>query len=378
MIGCLLIDNTDAAKERFRHAGLFSDELPEFPAGYQQGNNLWVYLQTGSYYTRHLLLHEGTHAFMERFLGGYGPPWYAEGMAELIAVHRWSDGQLELNATIRDRKEVPHWGRAKLIRQDVAAGKSRSLDEVFSLGHSAFRDVHSYAWAWAACEFLSQHPQTQQVFQEQANQVLQENFNRILKQQLADVWPELQEQWNWMLQEIDYGYDVANAAPVPAIPTNDEPQAFQLSAERGWQTTELQLVAGTTYRFVATGEYQIKQDAERWPCQPGGVTIEYYRDHPLGMVLGAVRTEQGLATPFVIGEAATITVEATGTLYLRVNDSPSAWHDNLGHCPGYRGQIVTTATDRSSFSQNSLFDHFFSDVRLISKRNGQAATDFGG
>ena len=83
--------------ERFEKAGLIPDEHPEFLAGYQRGPNIWLYLQPSDYYTRHLLLHEGTHAVMQWFLNGYGASWFSVGMAELVGVHRWQDESIQLN-----------------------------------------------------------------------------------------------------------------------------------------------------------------------------------------------------------------------------------------------------------------------------------------
>ena len=77
-------------EERFRKAGLMPRDLPKFLAGFNRGHEIWVKNQPGDYYTRHLLLHEGTHAFMQWMLGGSGPPWYSEGMAEMIALHQYT------------------------------------------------------------------------------------------------------------------------------------------------------------------------------------------------------------------------------------------------------------------------------------------------
>ena len=116
LTACVIRDPNN--KQRFVEAGLFPEDLPPFPAGFQQASRIWVYLQDGDYYTRHLLIHEGTHAFMEKFLGGYGAPWYAEGIAELLGVHRWQEGRLTINHQITNREEVPFWGRVKLVRKD--------------------------------------------------------------------------------------------------------------------------------------------------------------------------------------------------------------------------------------------------------------------
>ena len=69
---------------------------PPFEHGYARPNEIWLYDKPSDYYRRHLVLHEGTHAIMHALLGGAGPPWYMEGIAELLGTHRWDGKQLEL------------------------------------------------------------------------------------------------------------------------------------------------------------------------------------------------------------------------------------------------------------------------------------------
>ena len=95
----------------------------------------------------------------------------------------------------------------------------------------------------------------------------------------------------------------------------------------------MRVEAGKSYRVTASGTYDIANDGEPWPCEPGGVTIDYNDGHPLGTLLGAIDgTKKGvtLANSFEIGLGITITPTAAGTLYLRVNDSPAKLNDNRG------------------------------------------------
>jgi hypothetical protein len=90
----------------------------------------------------------------------------------------------------------------------------------------------------------------------------------------------------------------------------------------------------------ASGRYQIAAEktaeGERvWPCEPGGVTIEYHDGRPLGMLLGAIVPEgagagEAFAQPLAIGLDCAITPKTNGTLYLRVNDSAARLDDNRG------------------------------------------------
>ena len=135
-------------KDAFRRAGLLPESLPPFLHGYQREAEMWVYEQPSDYYRRHLLLHEGTHAFMKWALGGAGPPWYMEGMAELLATHRWQDGNLVLGTFPQHRDETPYLGRIKIIREEMAAGRGKTLEEIMRYDDRAHLNVEPYAWCW--------------------------------------------------------------------------------------------------------------------------------------------------------------------------------------------------------------------------------------
>src|SRR5262249_1903118 len=124
-------------KDRFIGAGLYPENLPEFPNGYNLGSQVWVYDQKSDYYRRHLLLHEGTHAFMLRWLGGAGPPWYMEGMAELLGTHRWEGGQLTLGIMPASKEEVPYWGRVKIVKDGAAARSGTSTLDIIKYANQS-------------------------------------------------------------------------------------------------------------------------------------------------------------------------------------------------------------------------------------------------
>lgn len=339
----------EADKPRFRELGILTDDLPPFPAGYQQGTRFWVYLQEGDYYTRHLLIHEGTHAFMEKFLGGYGAPWYAEGMAELLGVHQWEDGKLTINYDIKDRDEVPYWGRVKLVRQERDAGNRKTLDDVLAIDGFAFREVRTYGWAWAACEFFDSHPEFQDAFRKLPSVASRSanEFNHQFRQLLSDKWPEAGRQWHWMVDEIEYGYDVAqsNLVDVTERTTTANETAFKLAVDRGWQSTGIQVQAGQALQISATGRFQIKHDGESWPCTANGASIEYYRGRPVGRLIAAVGQPGQTLTLKSMDVGSDGVLEfagsgALGTLYLRINESPAAWNDN-------QGQLTIKVTPRT-------------------------------
>ena len=81
--GCLMSD-----RAKFADNGLLPEDLPQFRHGYSVGHSFWLDDQSTPYYRRHLFLHEGTHAFVNTHLGADAPPWYSEGLAELLAWPR--------------------------------------------------------------------------------------------------------------------------------------------------------------------------------------------------------------------------------------------------------------------------------------------------
>lgn len=322
-------------KAKFENANLFPADLPEFPAGFNAGHHMWVYLQPGNYYTRHLLLHEGTHAFMQWHLGGSGQPWYSEGMAEMLGVHRWNDSELKLNYRLKSKEEAEYWGRVKIINEDVAADNALTLEQVLQIENVAFRNVRSYAWAWAACKFFSQHPLSKSQFdnlRDHANDV-SGNFNRQFFRAVKNDWSRLQNDWELFITEMDYGIQVEQLSIFDAG-AGEDGSSFSIDATRGWQKTKFQVEQGKTYRIQAKGRYQIANDGEPWACEPGGITIEYYRGQPLGMLMAGSVAEKdgvrGLIQQQPIGLEGEFTAEHDGILCFRVNESPANLDDNSG------------------------------------------------
>jgi hypothetical protein len=353
MTGFLMKD-----KARFVRAGLLPDDLPPFEHGYSRGDTLWLYEQPSEYYRRHLLLHEGTHGFMNTVLGSCGPPWYMEGMAEYLGTHRWHDGRLTLGYMPKKREEVPEWGRVRIIQDAVAAGRPLDLKTVLEFPPTAHHETGPYAWCWAAVSLLDRHPRYRDRFREVFRFVQQPDFNTRFYELFKADWPALCEEWQVMVANLEYGYDVARSAIDfrPAKPQAGEgqgvretdratdspssstaPATVTVAADRGWQNTGLRLEAGVTYRLTATGRYQVAKTPKIWWCEPGGVSIRYYQGRPLGMLLAAIRPDEprpdgssALLYPTAVGLGATLKPAASGTLFLKINDSPGELADNEG------------------------------------------------
>jgi hypothetical protein len=340
--------------DRFRRAGLFPASLPDFPAGYQVGDRIWMYLQPGSYYTRHLTLHEGTHAFMEKFLGGMGAPWFSEGMAERLALNRWQPDELpdpsalEINFRVTDRDQTPYWGRVKAIQEDYRRGRGLTLRDVTLLPNPSFRDVKYYGWAWAACEFLARHPDTEgdfsRLFAKSAQSPAQ--FTAYVGNWLSANERVLEQDWNLFIREMDYGVPVERTCllTIPANSENEGEFRLQLKPDHGWQVTPLAIPRGAEVRisspsFFHVGSSIVQGQVRLWTTTTNGITLEYYRELPIGMLLaGTVDLSEatpsarlaGLANPIPVGSKGVFTAQFPGQLALRINESPAALADNEG------------------------------------------------
>lgn len=344
-----------ADKTRFKNAGLIPDSLPPFPAGLNRGHEMWVFHQRDSYYTRHLLIHEGTHAFMQWFGGGVGAPWYSEGMAELLAVHAWQDKTLSMNFRLTDRSQSPGWGRPKILKEDYANGKFMTIDEVMQFPNNAFREVRSYAWSWAACEFFSTHPLTRDRFnamQKSVDKPIVE-FNEMFYKSIRSDLGTLTVDWHLFIAEMDYGYRVGDGvlSELAPVPGESAGSSFQLRTDRSWQrAVEVSVKTGDKIRISAKGRFKVGESLvggqmTPWPCESNGITLDYYRSRPLGelhaMFLPVLtgnesQTDQhsiiseAIVSVQPIGLDKVITASNDGVLCLRINESPAKLDDNKG------------------------------------------------
>ena len=322
-------------RAKFAALNLMPAERPDFLSGFARDWEFWLAEQPSDYYRRHLMLHEGTHAFMQTQLGGAGPGWYMEGIAELLGTHEWRDGKLRLGVMPPHRDDVPMWGRIKLIRDASSADQAWSIQRVLAVDNSRVLPTDEYAWTWALAALLDGHPQFQERFRMLRGRVTDPRFTDEFRRQYAEDARDLAAEWQAFVAELDYGYDLPTMALVhaEAAPVESASRRSTIEANRGWQSAGWILRGGVTYRVNASGRYQIVRDGETWPCEPGGVTIEYHDGMPVGALVGVLRPTSGAATfahPMLIGLEATITPASNAELYLRVNDSPARLRGNAG------------------------------------------------
>jgi hypothetical protein len=221
-----------------------------------------------------------------------------------------------------------------LIEDALAADRALLLPAVLEIDNRKQLDNEAYAWCWALAKFLDSHPRYRGRFRKLRDHVTAPDFNEKFRQVYRGDWGNMQAGWQAYVKALDYGYDFERmaidfrqGAPVKA------PVTVTIVADRSWQSSGARLEAGRSYDVSAVGRYQIANDGQPWGCEPGGVTLDYHNGRPLGMLLGAIdgRTKGAtLADSIDIGLKTTITPTASGTLYLRVNDSAGRLDDNRG------------------------------------------------
>ena len=331
--GCLM-----KKKARFEAGGLLPPELPQFANGFTRDNEIWWHEQSSPYYRQHLMLHEGTHSLMYFQFGSCGPPWYMEALAELLGTHRLDGDKLTLGYFPARTDEVPYWGRIKIVRDAVRSGSVLTIDEIMAYPLDAYLRNETYGWCWAIAAFLDGHLRYRARFRQLPGELRTDDFNRRLRSLYVDDWDELNIEWQAFIHELEYGYDLVRSAIDfhPDKPLPDASRSVTIAADRGWQSSGIRLSAGVEYELTATGRYQIADQPATWWCEPGGVTIRYFRGRPLGVLLAMVLPDGFVAgqtrwpEAIAIGPGRKLSPNEAGTLYLKINDSPAELADNAG------------------------------------------------
>lgn len=350
---CLMAD-----RERFRQAGLLPAELPDFANGFCAGRRIWLHDQSNAAYRRHLLLHEGVHAFTITLRDLDTPPWYTEGIAEYLATHRLSgaaavDGTL---LSIPERfaptplparsEDVEQLGRIERLRQLRRAAECPGLDEILGADAADHRDLSAYAANWAAVTLLARHPAHAEAFHAAERAPLDRRFNARLAASPGWDATAAARDFDAFTDEVDYGFDFSRSRIdwAPGRPL-EESRTFAVPADSGWTNTGCRLRAGSRYTFTASGRCLLevlpadassRREEVRIETEPAGISLRWYRGRPLGRLLLAQWAEQpadGGRPRFVVvaaGQSGEFQAQVDGPAYCKLNEPPGELADSAG------------------------------------------------
>lgn len=341
-----------ADRVRFEQLGMIPPDLPPFVNGRHRGLEFWMNEQEESYYRRHLLLHEATHCFMTLMepRGGGRPPWYIEGMAELFATHRVrGDGVVEFAVYPQDFANFEGLGRISMLRDETRNTGPWSWMDVRRIPAEKFLDNDSYAWSWALCQFLHQHPGWTARFRELGTRFSAAEFEAEVSRQLEPHAEQLDTEWQDFIARIEPNFDFARTAFVwtaPEATTNDGWSTYRV--DRGWQSTGVRVKTGQTVAIVCRGRYEVARTTSPWIAEPQGVSIEYVDGVPLGSVLATIHDPSHPESVLKwrrIGRSGSFPADFDGVLLLRIADHPSRLRDNRG---AFEARIVLQDSSRGS------------------------------
>ncbi len=364
----------------FRRNGSLPDSLPSFQNGFATPTTIWVYYQSTTHYTRHLILHEGVHSLAFSLFGGSGPSWYSEATAELLATHRDREHQhfssdagnrllaqtaqeFRVNDLPQSVDESPVWGRYRVTDERRKAGELPTLASVLKLPTELHGDVESYTWCWAAAMMFTAYPDTREAFISAARRGRDASpaFTTRFFRDVSGQWPALRARWQLWLNDLEFGFD--RDRYLVDISTDDprydgKHRRVNVDAGRGWQSAGAWFPPGSL-RIRASGQCVIvakenlqatPEDAvisRDWLSTPAGVTVHHHRGYPIGQLQVCVLPipsgasedigDLDIRAPFSTGIASagdeandatagmiTIQVDSPSWILFRVHDAPGS------------------------------------------------------
>jgi len=364
--------------ERFVTLGVLQN-VPEFPNGYSMNSRIWIHDNHIEYYNRFLLMHELVHAFMHATFGDLWPRWYSEGIAEYLGLHYWDGSRIDLRVIPSDPDSINGFGRLARIRSFVRDDRILTLRQIMNFEPADYVSIDTYAWSWALVLFLDNHPRYQEILRNIPWLMLTPDPNLAFETLVGKNWGTLEKDWADFLVSLDYDYqfkttEIDYTTGTPLDPGTTKKVA--VSPRQGWQNSGVYFNQGDSFEIRTSGRIQLACPEQMLPCEANGITLKYYNGHPWGQLLAVIvpdeppsdfgefygmelpglkemtanpanaeKTTDGMEVidrsglcdllfpwrdPVTPGTSWKGTADRSGTLFLRVNDSPGNIGNNRG------------------------------------------------
>jgi len=267
--------------------------------------------------------HEAVHALCGQTFGSAGPTWYAEGVAEMGQY--WEPGNLEIRA---DQITIDY----------LTSAEPKPLDEVIELGQVTGDSWESYCWRWALCHLLASNPNYSGNFKKLGKAMMESEARGnaedavTFEHAYGKFKKEIKFEYDMFVKNFGNGYRVDLCSWDWAKESNELKKGdfskTVVKALGGWQATDMVLVKGQTYDFLAeTGTWKIDSDGKE--LDANGF------DDGTGRLIGVVYKDFKIGKPFDLGTKGSFTAPEDGQLFLRCKDDWLELSDNSGEIAAY-------------------------------------------
>ena len=335
--GCLMVDEA-----RFSLAGLIPPKVVGMRHGQQLGYSFWIRDQPDDYYLRHLLLHEFVHCYMtcETGLGDIPPAWFMEGAAEVFATHQSNRSATVFSVIPHEHRGFEGWGRISEIRRRLQESTVKTafrriiptLDEVLEPSESLQHDDGRYAYWWAVCWMLDNHPD----FMDDWTKLCRTRGRMAFAERMAALKSRaknrLRSDWLLFMDCLCEGFDASRSFAAWRKHRFKSESELALLATAGWQDTGHWLHEGVICDIRCDGSCVLAKTTVPWVAEPQGITLNYNQSRPLGEVVALiVDPENGRVSHRIpIGRSRRLIAPISGRLWLQINDSAAQRADNSG------------------------------------------------
>ena len=259
-----------------------------------------------------IIQHECTHGFCHLVFGGVGPPWLAEGLAEMGRWWEEREKETEVDPVVWAILRDPRLPRPGI--HDIVAPETRPAEP---------RD---YVWRWALCHLLVENPNFADRFRTLAVALMEGRPGASFETAFAPVGREVAFEFDRFLADAGNGYRTDLAAwPWKAKHKRLAPRGSaraKVKAAAGWQSSGVEVTAGETFVIEAEGS---------WRVATGGDTVGPAGSADgSGRLVGALFADFTLSGEFPLGPRADLVAPADGVLMLRCGDAWTGLSDNDG------------------------------------------------